>query len=268
MPIASDTRLAQASQSNLPAPIRERVAAGRVPLAGPLLLVAARTVLWFTFQCLLALILFALHCPAPFRAAGNWWMVYGTFSDLCCLLGMWYFTGREGIRLRDLIGPIRMRQGRDLFLGCGILVLSYPLLIGGGYLATAVVCGSTAKVPMEFILHRHSLPLWATVYTLTVWWIIQSATEEMTYQGYALPRLQVLTGRTWIAVTIVGFFWAAQHCMVPFVADWHYLAYRFLMFLPLVLVWMPLYLRMRRLAPFILAHWPMDFAIATMTGIR
>ncbi|MGD1107560.1 MAG: CPBP family glutamic-type intramembrane protease, partial [Terracidiphilus sp.] len=225
--------------------IRDRAVAGLISWTGPLLLVVARSVLWLTLQSLLALILFALHRPAPFRAAGNWWMIYGTLSDLCCLLGMWYFTGKEGIRLRDLIGPIRMRYGRDLFLGLGILVLSYPLLIGGGYLATAVVYGSTAKVPMEFILQRHSLPLWATVYTLTVWWIIQSATEEMTYQGYALPRLQALTGRTWMAVAIVGFWWAAQHCMVPFVADWHYLAYRFLMFLPLVLVWMPVYLRMR-----------------------
>ena len=255
-------------QANLPGAIKDRVAAGRIPRIGPLLLVALRTVLWFTFQCLLALVLFALHRPAPLRAAGNWWMIYGTLSDLCCLLGMWYFTGKEGIRLRDLTGPIRMRHGRDLFLGLGILVLSYPLLIGGGFLAAALVYGSTAKVPLEFILQRHSLSLWATVYTLTVWWIIQSATEEMTYQGYALPRLQALTGRTWMSVAIVGFFWAAQHCMVPFVADWHYLAYRFLMFLPMVLVWMPVYLRMRRLAPFIVAHWPMDFAIAIMTGIR
>ncbi len=248
--------------------IEERMAAGRIPWIGPLLLVAARTVLWFAFQCLLALILFALHHPAPFRTAGNWWMIYGTLSDLCCLLGMWHFTRKEGIQLRDLIGPIRMRRGRDLFLGLGILVLSYPLLIGGGHLAAALVYSSMAKVPLEFILQRHSLPLWATLYSLTVWWIIQSATEEMTYQGYVLPRLQVLSGRTGIAVAIVGFWWAAQHCMVPFIADWHYLAYRFLMFLPLVLVWMPVYLRIRRLAPFIIAHWPMDLAIVIMTGIR
>ncbi len=257
-----------AARPDSAAAIKERVAAGRVPWIGPLLLVAARTVLWFTFQCLLALILFALHRPAPFRAAGNWWMLYGTLSDGCCLLGMKYFTRKEGIRLRDLIGPIRMRWGRDLFLGLGILTLSMPLLWVGGHLAIAVVYGSAANVPMEFILQRHSLPLWATVYSLTLWWVIQSATEEMTYQGYALPRLQALTGRSWMTIAITGFWWAGQHCMVPFVADWHYVAYRFLLFLPLVLAWMPVYLRMRRLSPFILAHWPMDLAVAIMTGVR
>ncbi|MGA2169854.1 MAG: CPBP family intramembrane glutamic endopeptidase, partial [Terracidiphilus sp.] len=246
--------------------IQDRLAAGRIPWIGPLLLVSARSVLWLTLQSLLALVLLALHHPAPFRTAGKWWNIYGSLSDLCCLLGLRYFTRKEGIRLRDLIGPIRMRRGRDLWLGLGILVLAYPIMMGGSYLAGMLVYGSTAKVPMEFILQAHSLPIWATVYTLTVWWIIQSATEEMTYQGYVLPRLETLTGRTWIAVSITGFWFAAQHCMVPFVPDWHYLAYRFLMFFPLVLFIMLVYLRIRRLAPLIVAHWPMDLGVAIMTG--
>jgi len=265
MPLAREIESSVPVLVNARSQIEERAATGRVLWIGPLLLAPARTVLWFTFQCLLALILYALHRPAPFQTAGNWWMLYGTLSDGCCLFGMWYFTRQEGIRLRDLIGPIRLRWGRDLWLGLGILVLSYPLLIGGGYLATALVYGSTANVPIEFILQRHALPMWATVYTLTVWWIIQSTTEEMTYQGYVLPRLQALTGRTWIAIVIVGFWWGGQHCMVPFVADWHYVAYRFLMFLPLM-AWMAIYLRIRRLAPFIIAHWPMDLMVAVMTG--
>jgi hypothetical protein len=246
--------------------IQERVAAGCIPWVGPLLLVPARTVLWFTFQCLLALILLALHRPAPFQMAGNWWMFYGTLSDCCCLIGMWYFTRREGIRLRDLIGPIKMRWGHDLWLGLGLLVLFYPFFILGGHLAGWLVYGSMAKIPMEFVLQRHSLPIWATVYTLTVWWIIQSATEEMTYNGYVLPRLQALTGRTWIAVSITGFWFIAQHFMIPFVPDWHYVAFRVLIFAPFLVAWMLVYLRLRRLSPLILAHWPMDLGVAIMTG--
>jgi hypothetical protein len=254
--------------ANARSQIQERMAAGRIPWIGPLMLVSARSVLWLTLQSFLALVLLALHRPTPFRTAGNWWIIYGTLVDICCLLGLRYFTRKEGIRLRDLIGPIHLRYGRDLFVGLGILALSYPFMMGGSYLAGVLVYGSTAKVPMEFILQAHSLPIWATVYTLTVWWIIQSATEEMTYQGYVLPRLEALTGRTWIAVSVTGFWFAAQHCMVPFVPDWHYLAYRFLMFLPLVLYIMLVYLRIRRLAPLIVAHWPMDLGVAIMTGIH
>jgi len=82
-----------------------------------------------------------------------------------------------------------------------------------------------------------------------------------------LPRLQALTGRTWMAVGITGFWWAAQHCALPFFFDWRYLVFRFLAFLPGVLVAMLLYLRTRRLAPLIIAHWPMDIVAAIMTAI-
>ncbi len=248
--------------------IKERVANGRIPWIGPLMLVSARSVLWLTFQSLLALILFALHRPDPLRTAGSWWMIYGTLSDVCCLLGMRYFTRKEGIRLRGLIGPIKMRWGHDLFFAFGLLALSFPLFIAGGRLAAWVAYGSMANVAFEFVWQRHTLPFWATVYSLAVWWIIQSATEEMTYQGYVLPRLEALTGRTWVAFTIVGFWWALQHCMIPFVPEWHYLVYRFLMMIPVLIMMMLVYLRIRRLSPLILTHWPMDIAGAILTGIH
>lgn len=247
--------------------IQERVAAGRIPRNGPLLLAPARTVLWLTFQCLLALTFVALHRPAPFREAGQWWIIYGTLVDICCLLGMRYFTRKEGIRLRDLIGPIRMRWGRDLWMGLGLLALSYPFFLGGGHLAGWLVYGSMTKVPMAFLMQRHALPMWAMVYSVAVWWVIQSATEEMTYNGYVLPRLQVLTGRTWMAIAITGFWFTAQHCMFPFIPDWRYIAFHFLLFLPFLPVWMLIYLRILRLSPMILAHWPMDIAAAIMTGL-
>jgi hypothetical protein len=242
------------------------MAAGRISWTGPLLLVSARSVLWLTLQSLLALVFLAQHSLHPMRAAGQWWPVYATFGDLGCLLGMRYFTRKEGIRLRDLIGPIRLRWGCDLWLGLGILVVAYPCAMVGSYLAQLAVYGSPARTPMALILQPHALPLWATVYSLTVWWVIQSATEEMTYQGYVLPRLEALTGRTGIAFSIVLFWFSAQHCMLPFVPDWRYVAYRSLMMVPLLMICMSAYLRIRRLSPLIIAHWPMDLGIAIMTG--
>ena len=49
--------------------------------------------------------------------------------------------------------------------------------------------------------------------------------------------------------------------------SWRFLLFRFLTFLPGVLVMMLIYLRTRRLAPLNVAHWPMDFTAAIMTGI-
>jgi hypothetical protein len=253
---------------NARAEIEKRLAAGRISWTGPLVLVVARSAFWLVLQSLLALVFLAQHRPAPFRTAGQWWPLYANFGDLGCLLGMRYFTRKEGIRLRDLIGPIRMRWGRDLFLGLGILAVAFPCAMAGSYLVQVLVYGSRVKTPMAFIMQAHALPIWATVYSLNVWWVIQSATEEMTYNGYVLPRLEALTGRTWMAFLIVAFWFSAQHSMFPFIPDWRYVAYRSLMMVPIVVWCMLVYLRMRRLSPLILAHWPMDFSVAIMTGTQ
>ncbi len=265
---ASEIESAIPISVNARSQIEKRMAAGRVSWTGPLVLVVARSAFWLALQSLLALVFLALHRPSPFRTAGQWWPLYANFGDLGCLLGMRYLTRKEGVRLRDLIGAIRMRWGRDLFLGLGILLLAFPCAMAGSYLAQVFVYGSPAKTPMALIMQAHALPFWATVYSLTVWWVIQSATEEMTYNGYVLPRLEALTGRTWIAFSVVGFWWSVQHCMFPFIPDWRFVAYRSLMMLPIVVWCMLVYLRIRRLSPLILAHWPMDIGVAIMTGTQ
>ncbi len=230
------------------------------------MLVCARSFLLIAAQGMVALFLFAMHTAAPWRAAGHWWVVYGTLVDIGCLLGMRHFTRKEGVRLRDLIGPIRMRQGRDLFLGLGYYLIVLPFFLGATAAARWLL-RTPGHDPVTYLIHVHHLPIWATVYSLTVWWVIWSPIEEMTYQAYVLPRLQALTGRTWVAVAITGFWWASQHCALPFIADWRYVAFRFLAFFPGVLALMLLYLRTRRLAPLIVAQWPMDILAAIMTAV-
>jgi hypothetical protein len=267
MSVASETEGATTIPLNALPQIRTRMASGRISWIGPLLLVSARSVLLVALQALTALVLLAAHRPSPWRAAGDWWNVYGTLVDLGCLVGLRYFTRREGIGLRDLIGQVRLRHGHDLFLGLGYFAAIFPFFLGGSYVARLLLYGSSHQDPNAYLIHAHTLPTWAIVYSLTLWWMIWSPTEEMTYQAYVLPRLQALTGRTWIAFLITGFWWAAQHCALPFIPDWRFLLFRFLAFLPGVLVLMVFYLRTRRLTPLIIAHWPMDIAAALMTAI-
>ncbi|PYX32599.1 MAG: hypothetical protein DMG77_03445 [Acidobacteria bacterium] len=69
----------------------------------------------------------------------------------------------------------------------------------------------------------------------------------------------------WIAISIVGFWWALQHSFLPLILDWKYVAWRFLAFLPGVVVFMLSYLKLRRLLPLIVAHWPMDILAILIT---
>lgn len=266
MPIALETSQPAAVEPDSLAQIQQRVAAGRIPFAGPLLLAALRPALFFTVQGLLALGYFAFHRPGAWHEAGRWWNVYGTVVDIGCLIGLRIFTCKEGIRIRDLIGPVRLRRGYDIFLGIGLFILIFPCFIVGSMLAQKLLYGSLDPARSAYLTQLHALPIWAFVYSVTIWWVISSPTEEIIYQGYALPRLRALTGRTWVAMIIVGLWWAAQHCLLPFVPDWKYLLFRFLQFVPGVFVLMLVYLRMRRLGPLILAHWTMDILGAIMTA--
>jgi hypothetical protein len=72
-------------------------------------------------------------------------------------------------------------------------------------------------------------------------------------------------GSTWITVTLVGFWWAFQHSVFPFVLDWRLILFRFLQFLPLVVIFQLIYLRTRRLPRMIVMHWPMDLFAALLT---
>jgi membrane protease YdiL (CAAX protease family) len=266
MPTVLEASLDDEALPNSLAAIKDRVNSGRLPWMGPLILVALRPTLFFTVQALLALACFVLHRLGAWHQAGRWWTVYGTIVDIGCLIGLRIFARKEGIRIRDLIGPFRLRRGHDVFLGLGIFLLVFPCIIGGSMMAQKLLYGSLDPATSVYLTQLHTLPLWAFVYSVTVWWVISSPTEEMIYQGYALPRLRALTDRTWIALIVVGFWFAAQHSLLPFVPDGKYLLFRFLQFVPGVLVLMLIYLRTKRLGPLILAHWCMDVLGAIMTA--
>ncbi len=254
---------------NSPSAIQARASAGRIPWAGPLLLIVGRSVFLLAAQALVALLFLLRHDLAPWESAGQWWTVYGNLADLGCLALLWKYTRAEGISLWSLVGPSRWRGGFDVWFGLGLCLIIFPLIVAGGMMANWLVFGafiaSTAPAAGAAAAAPHIFPLWRTIYSVSVWWIIWTPTEQLTYQGFALPRLQALTRRTWVALVLVGFFWSLQHSFLPFVPQWRYVVLRFVMVVPGLIVTMLIYLRTRRLAPMIIAQWPMDILVAFMT---
>jgi hypothetical protein len=245
--------------------LTKRMDQGRLTWSGPLLLVVGRSVLMIAAQAVTACWLWLRFRSWSWNAAAKWWTLHGTLVDVGCLALMAAYTRKEGISLRDLIGRVRLRWGRDLFLGAGVLLLVFPFFGLAAPVASWLVWGTMQPQLYPGLLAGRGLPFWAVIYSLSVWWLIWSPTEEMTYNAYALPRLEVLFRSQWKAVAVVGFWWALQHAFIPFILDWKYIAWRFLAFLPGVVVFALLYLRVRRLSPFIVAHWPMDIYAALLT---
>jgi hypothetical protein len=251
--------------ANSRAEIERRVRQGQITWAGLLIVMTGRSFFMIVVQALVASIYWLRGHPSAWNAAAPWWTVYATLVDVGCLALMVKFTRPEGIRLRDLIGRVRLRWGYDIVLGIACLVVFVQIFSLPGLLASKLVFGSTHPAMYPGLLAARRLPFWAVIYSLSIFWLVWSPTEEMTYNGYVLPRIQALTRRTWIAVPLVGFWWALQHCFLPFILDWKYVVWRFLFFLPGVVIGTLIYLWIRRLSPLILAHWPMDLMAAIYT---
>lgn len=262
LPMPFQTKIsAQGSENE----IKKRFVLGEIAWTGPLVLAMARPALFLLLQAALAIVFALLHRPSAWRSAGAWWSVYGTLVDLGCLGLLARFTKREHIGIRDLIGKVRLRGGRDIFAGIGLFLLIFPAFMGGSFVSSLLIYGSWDPERNLYLLNVRTLPLWGVVYSFTAWWLISAATEETTYQGYVLPRIEALSGHSWVAVVVVVFWWTMQHCALPLVPDFKYLAFRFLAFLPGVTLLTLIYLRIRRLSPMILAHWPMDLGAVIMT---
>jgi membrane protease YdiL (CAAX protease family) len=222
---------------------------------GPALMLLARAAFAVFAQAVVAAVFALRSSPTPWRDSEPWLPVYGTLIDAGCLALLWHLTRREGIRLFDLVNFQRKRLGRDIVFGFALIPISLVFIFGGVYGSGWLVYG-TLTPPLLF----GGLPLPAVLYGVLVWPFIWGLTEQMTYNGYLIPRFQVICGNTGMAVVIVAFSWSLQHSFMPLTFDTRFMIYRLLASIPNTVFQTILYLRFRRLLPFAIAHALMDGA--------
>ncbi len=230
-----------------------------------IILVISRSVLLILVQAFIALVLDFKNYPNPWESAASWWTVYGTLVDMCCLAIITYFLKKENKKISSILDFNRKRLFKDLKTGLIIFMIIFPLIgllypIGVGKL---LFDESTLNLISGQLAER-VLPKWAYIYSISLWWMIWCVTEELTYQGYSLPRLLNKYGKTKV-ILFIAFFWALQHSFLPFIIDWRYVSWRFLSFLPLVIGLIISYMKIGRLTPIIIAHAIMDIMAAVWT---
>jgi uncharacterized protein len=242
-----------APQLNSRTALEARARHGDLTLFGPMLMVFARLILAYLAQALVARLYAWQAHPNPWLAAAPWFTVTGTLIDLGSLGLLAWLARLEGIRLVDLLSLERGQLRRDLLLAPVITIILLIVGITSGAVSAMVLYGNA---PPPQIMGP--LPVWGALYSVLVWPLIWGTAEQLTYNGYAAPRLQVLMGRTWLAVLITCVGYGLQHIALPSLPDLQFALYRFLPAFALGLVMVPLYLRWRRLLPFIIAHWFVD----------
>ncbi len=113
-----------------------------------------------------------------------------------------------------------------------------------------------------------NLPPAGVLYTIIIWPILWVVTEELVYLGFLLPRLEALTRRRWIAVTLVIAFWGAQHAAIPFLPDGTYIISRVTAALAATSLFpIAFVIFRRRLLPFIGVHYIADLATAFLATL-
>ena len=237
--------------------------AGALTWRGPALMLLARSAFAVGAQAVVAAIFALRGSQTPWHDAEPWLPVYGTLIDAGCLTVLWRLTRREGIALFDLAGFERTRLVRDALLGFALIPVALVLIFGGSYAAGWLVYGTVAP---PYLLG--DLPLPAALYGVLVWPFIWGLTEQMTYNGYLLPRFQVLSRRTSVAIVVVAFVWSMQHAFMPLTFDAKFMAYRLLAPVPFSVFQALLYLRLRRVIPFAIAHALMDGATVLIPLLR
>jgi len=223
-----------------------------------ILFLPARLIFAFLSQYLAAG-LFAIRGSAnAWQEATAWWPIYSTITDILCLLALVWLTRREGKKIIDLIGV----KGKDILKQLAWTPV-YLLAVAPTAILASVITQAfygNALPPMIAVV---DLPPMGALYSILVWPIIWVITEELVYLGYLLPRMEVLSGKTWKAVLIVIFFWGFQHLAMPFIPDEKYLISRVLaataaiIGFPIVFV-----LWRRRLIPLIGVHFIADLVTA------
>jgi len=167
-------------------------------LKWPIVLVFARFFLAILLQFVVAVPYHFQGNPNPIEAAGHWFTVYGTLIDIGCLLLITKRIRRENLRLSDLVNVSQSSFFRTVKTSIGYVFLFLPLSIAGMSVSSFFLFGTA--VPQQVM---GGLPLWGAVYSVTVWPAVWAISEQITYQGYALPRVADHVRRKWIAVALV-----------------------------------------------------------------
>jgi membrane protease YdiL (CAAX protease family) len=224
------------------------------------LMLFSRSALFLLSQGLIALILMAAGTKSAWDEAARWWIFFPIFANVGSILLLIYCFRAEGKRYLDLLRFNRATVKTDLlwFFGSGLIgfpIASLPMNL----LGQAIFGDPMTPIHMLF----RPLPIWALVVGL-LFPATMAFAEMPTYFGYSMPRL--FNGKSpWLAFIVASVFLSLQHIFIPTIADWNYILWRGLMYLPFALyAGLMVKLRPNLLPYFAIVHALMDVSVLTV----
>jgi len=193
----------------------------------PWLMLISRSILFIIAQLLVAAFFSLASTPRAWDEAARWWIFFPIFANLGSIALLIYVFRAEGKRYLDILRFNRATVKTDLLWLFGSGLIGFPLAALPMNILGQAIFGDP-MVPIHMLFRP--LPLWALVVGL-LFPATMAFAELPTYFGYAMPRL--FNGKsTWLAFVVAALFLSLQHIFLPFIADWNYLLWRGLMYLP------------------------------------
>lgn len=215
--------------------------------AGPFLLPLFRSVLFIIVG-----VLFAGLTNQTLAQASRWWSVLCTACNIITIALLMAVCKNEGITYKELIN---FQKGqKSLKYTLTVVVLMIVLGMGGMYGIGYMIYG---YVPVTMI---QPIPVWLSAINIILLPLTVVFAELPLYLGYAFNGIEKSTGNKLLAVIYPTFFYALQHGFIPLLFDWRHILFRFLSFLPLIIVLVILYNKKRKLAPLMIGHSVLDLA--------
>lgn len=194
--------------------------------------------------------------------ASSWWPVYGLFANLLCFLVILIKLRQENTSFLRLVNFRREKLRKDILLSIVFIFFSVVIAVSASVLFGFAIYG---RYPYDVIPLFTGIPVIVVIIFAIIFPIVNSVLEEITYNGYLFPALETKIRSTNAVILIILFFFTIQHVFVMFLPDVKYLSWRLLCFVPLLLFWIIIYKKMRRLTSLIIVHWFMDtFAIVSI----
>jgi len=223
-----------------------------------------RTVLFLIAGLIFVGILAFQGSDTPFQEAEKWWPFQVILANLVTYFIIKALLKKEGRSYKSLfLAPVdknrkTIREYVMLFLAA---------VVGGAvplYLFSYLLLGAIPPPDTHF----QALPVGYAVMAVILFPISNALVETPTYIGYALPRLQQITGRIYIPILIAGFFLALQHIFLPIVLDADYMLWRLFSFIPLAIILGIFYTKTKQLKPIVSIHFLIDLQLVSQMFVN
>jgi hypothetical protein len=201
-------------------------------------------------------LLFAMITNQSLEQASQWWSVICNGCNIITIVVLAVICRSEGLTYKELIGYKR-GQG-NLKYTLFVVIVMLVLGMGGMYGFGVMIYGF---LPVTMI---QPIPVWFAIINVILLPLTVVFAEMPLYFGYSLNGIEKITGNKLLSIIYPMFFYALQHSFVPLLYDWKHILFRFLSFLPLMLVLGIIYYKRRKLQPLMIGHAILDLA----TGIQ